>query len=222
MRALAGVTLSVRDGEHLALLGSSGSGKTTLVRAVLGAVAFEGAIRVGGLDPSSSEGSRTIRGRCGVVRQGSDLVTGLSGRLNASMGTVSQWTLLDWVQVALFGSPKRYGGLVADLAEQHNVTDCLDARVEELSGGQRQRLALVRALLPNPGLVLADEPTAGLDPAATERVVAALRSTRGTLVVTTHDLEVARTFPRIVALRAGRVVHDGSSIDAATEAMVYR
>ena len=79
-----------------------------------------------------------------------------------------------------------------------------------LSGGERQRVALVRALLGRPALLLADEPTAGLDPASAAAAVEALQAAGTTLVVTTHDPAVAARFGRVVALREGRVVHDGA------------
>ncbi len=148
-------------------------------------------------------------------------MAGLSGRMNAVMGTAGRWTTRDWLQVAVSGCPSRYQSRLQELVLAHGVDDCLDARVSQLSGGQRQRLALVRALLSNPGLILADEPTSGLDTASAARAVAELRDAQTTLVVATHDLAVADAFPRVVALRKGRIVHDGPRLDAAAQSLVY-
>jgi ABC-type phosphate/phosphonate transport system ATPase subunit len=211
IRAVDGVDLEVRAGEQVVLLGRSGAGKTTLLRALLGGVpAATGSVRIGGRNPWGSPAEvRALRRSTGVIRQGNDLVLGVSARLNALMGTASQWRLRDWVTALRGRVPAAY-------AER------LDARVHELSGGQRQRVALCRALLPGPTLLLADEPTSGLDPAAAQTVVAALRATEGvTLVVATHDLGVARAFPRTVALREGAVVYDGPDFDARIAERVY-
>ncbi len=220
--ALTGVSLQVHTGEHVALLGTSGSGKSTLLRALLGAVAYRGTLDVDGLDPSVPAQAQVLRRRSGVVRQGSDLVLGVSGRLNAVMGTSAYWSPLDWITTARGGVPRDYRDRLSDLVTAHDVADCLDAPAAQLSGGQRQRLALVRALLPGPSLMLADEPTTGLDPLNVQRAVDGLRSSAGaTLIVTTHDLAVARQFPRIVALREGTLVYDGPDLDSDTQRLVY-
>ncbi|HVL99511.1 MAG TPA: ATP-binding cassette domain-containing protein [Egibacteraceae bacterium] len=224
IRAVDGVDLEVRAGEQVVLLGRSGAGKTTLLRALLGGVpAATGSVRIGGRNPWGSPAEvRALRRSTGVIRQGNDLVLGVSARLNALMGTASQWRLRDWVTALRGRVPAAYAERLAALADHHGIADALDARVHELSGGQRQRVALCRALLPGPTLLLADEPTSGLDPAAAQTVVAALRATEGvTLVVATHDLGVARAFPRTVALREGAVVYDGPDFDARIAERVY-
>lgn len=222
--ALDSVDLTVDPGEHVALLGSSGSGKTTLLRTLLGAVRpVSGRIRVGGMNPFGSRDEiARLRGATGVVRQGNDLVLGLSARVNAVMATVPSWGAADWVAVLRGNAPLRYQDRLHALAERHDVSGCLGARVEHLSGGQRQRVALIRALLPRPGLLLADEPTVGLDPVTAEVAVTALQGVEAaTVIVATHDLGVAQRFSRIVALRGGRLVFDGPSLSAAQGASIY-
>ena len=220
--ALHHVQLRISSGEQVALLGASGSGKSTLLRALLGAVSYSGELDVDGLDPSDPMQAQQLRLRSGVVRQGADLVLGLSGRLNAVMGTSGRWSAVDWFTVARGGVPAGYRDRLAELVAIHDVRDCLEAPADQLSGGQRQRLALVRALLPNPSLLLADEPTTGLDPVNVQRAVDGLLGCSGTTVITTtHDLAVARQFPRIIALRAGEVVYDGPDLDADTQRLVY-
>jgi ABC-type phosphate/phosphonate transport system ATPase subunit len=224
VRALAEVDLEIQQGEQVALLGPSGSGKTTLLRALVGAVRpVTGRVRIGDLDPFGSDTEvRQLRRATGIMRQGDDLVLGLSARTNAAMATAPTWTPRDWLTLLRGGVPRQYAARLALLARRHGITDCLPAKIEQLSGGQRRRVALVRALLPGPRLLLADEPTTGLDPPAAAAAVNALRSAdAATLIVTTHDLTVARQFPRIVALQAGRVVHDGSEVGAAAVARIY-
>lgn len=221
--ALDGLELRVAEGEHVALLGPSGSGKTTLLRVLLGAVPPAGGrVRVGGRDPfGSREELVALRRATGLVRQGGDLVEGLSARTNALAAVSSRFTAADWWALLRGEVPPAQRERLLTLAHAQGIAELLDAPVRTLSGGQRQRVALVRALLGGPRLLLADEPTSGLDPAAADAAVTALRQVSVTLLLATHDLGVAARFPRVVALRAGRVVHDGSGLDAAAAALVY-
>jgi ABC-type phosphate/phosphonate transport system ATPase subunit len=223
IRALDAVDLRIGAGEQVALLGPSGSGKSTLLRALLGAVpATSGRARVGGTGQGDGTAAiRALRRRTGVVRQGDDLVLGISARANALLGTASTWSARDWARVARGSAPRGWEPRLTELAARHGITECLPARASQLSGGQRQRVALVRALLPAPGLLLADEPTAGLDPMTAAAAVDALLSTRVTLLVATHDLGVAQRFPRVVALRKGRLVHDGPAMTTEAHHAVY-
>ncbi|SFC93020.1 phosphonate ABC transporter ATP-binding protein [Streptomyces aidingensis] len=221
---LDAITLDIAEGEHVVLLGPSGSGKTTLLRCLLGAVRPDrGTLRIGGLDPADPAQLRTIRRRAGVVRQGNDLVLGLTARTNALLGTAHSWGVREWAAVLRGGTPKRFAERMRRLAENQGITPQLRHRVENLSGGQRQRVALVRAVLPAPSLLLADEPTSGLDPVTSRAAVDTLREAEGvTVVVSTHDLAVARQFPRIVALREGRVCFDGAELTDRAAERIYR
>jgi ABC-type phosphate/phosphonate transport system ATPase subunit len=223
VRAVDRLTVSIDAGEQVALLGPSGAGKTTLLRAILGAIPVTGGLRVGGRElGASSNAAREVRRAAGFVRQGDDLVLGLSARLNALMGTAAGWRPRDWAAVCVGRVPAGHAARLADLAAELGVASCLPAPAAELSGGQRKRIALIRALLPRPRLLLADEPTNGLDPTTAEVAVSALRSAEGaTLIAATHDLAVARGFPRVIALREGRLMYDGPGVDAATAAAIY-
>lgn len=178
-------------------------------------------MRVGGNDPYGRAG-REVRLDTGFLRPGDDLILGASARFNALLGTVPRWRTADWCRVLLAGVPRRWVDRLADLAEQHGVTECLPTQVNRLSGGQRQRIALIRALLPGPRLLLADEPTTGLDPVTSAQAVRALHGTGATVVAATHDPAVAATFGRVVALRAGRLVYDGPPLDPADTVRIYR
>lgn len=210
--ALDGVDLNVLPGERVALLGVSGSGKTTLLRAIVGAVRpTTGTVEIDGADISKSRQElRRLRQRTGIIRQRDDLVVGMRAQTNAVIGTAWSWGPLDWFQVLTGQVPMRYREPLMSLANRHGVGEHLTSRVEHLSGGQRQRIALVRALLIAPELLLADEPTSGLDPVAGRDAVTALQAVpEGTVIVSTHDIAVARRFPRVVALRDGRIIFDG-------------
>lgn len=221
--ALDRVSLSVRAGERVALVGPSGAGKSTLLRLLLGGVRpASGRVRVGGLDPFTTQQVRQLRRFTGHVRQRDDLVPGVSARTNILMGQSWSWHMPDWWAVARGRAPSRHASRLAELAEGHGIADILDQRVEHLSGGQRQRVALARALLGNPRLLLADETTSGLDPVSAARAVADLASVEGaTVVLSTHDVSLAGSLARVVALRAGRIVHDGAPPDACETELIY-
>jgi ABC-type phosphate/phosphonate transport system ATPase subunit len=210
---LSDVTLRFEEGDQVAVLGPSGAGKTTLLRLIVGAVApAAGDIRVDGSQPlESRSGLMKLRRSIGCVRQRDDLVLGLTARTNILSSVAHQWRLRDWSAVLLGRVPPRFDGRLSELASRHEIEDVLSVPVERLSGGQRQRVALARALFGRPRLLLADEWTTGLDPVRARRAIDDLRGAGATLIATTHDLAIAKEFPRIVALRDGEVVLDDST-----------
>lgn len=220
--ALVDVDLRVGAGEQLVVLGSSGAGKTTLLHTLLGAVPRSaGTVEVGGLDPYDPRHRSAVRRGTGIVLQGGDLVPRLRGRSAAVSGCSHLLGAAGWWALLRGRVPTALRGRLTALAREQGVEHLLDRAVGELSGGERQRVALVRALLGSPELVLADEPTAGLDPASAVAAVDALRDVRATLVVTTHDPAVATRFDRVVALRDGRVLHDGPRLTSAQAGDLY-
>lgn len=224
VRALDDVDLQIDEGEHVVLLGPSGSGKTTLLRSLAGATrTAAGSVRVGGLNPYGPASEvRRLRQCIGIVRQRDDLVIGLSARANAVMGTAPGWRLRDWLTVVRGGVPGDHVEWLEELARHHGISGCLSTRIEQLSGGQRRRVAIVRALLAHPRLILADEPTTGLDPRTAVAALTALQEAdAATLILTTHDLDIARRFGRVIAVRAGRVVHDGSMLSEGDVERIY-
>lgn len=219
---LDGIDLRIGAGEQVALLGPSGAGKSTLLRVLLGAVQPEaGTVRIGGLDPFDRRQARAVRRAAGLVRQRDDLVLGLTARTNILIGVSHRWHTADWLAVLRGRVPAGYQQPLHELSHRHGVADLLDAKVENLSGGQRQRVALLRALLGSPALLLADEATSGLDPARADEALQHLRSSTATLIVTTHDLRVARRFSRIIALRDGQVVIDAADLTEADVTDIY-
>ncbi len=202
-RALDDVSFSVAEGEFVAIVGSSGSGKSTLLH-LMGGVdrPTSGHVLLNGVDvyARSDEELAVFRRReVGLVYQFYNLVPVLN--------VVENMTL----PVALDGRPVNEGRL-------YGLLDKLGLRGREghlpsqLSGGQQQRVAIGRALMNAPAVVLADEPTGNLDTHNSRDIMALLRESNRdlgqTLVVITHDEEIALTADRIIAIEDGRIVRD--------------
>ncbi len=217
------VSLSVAPGEQIALLGPSGAGKTTLLRVVVGALRPErGAVMADGVDPFGTRAGLTrLRRSIGCVRQRDDLVAGLTARTNILAGAAHAWRPADWAAVLVGSVPRRFAERLGELARIHDIESLLADRVEHLSGGERQRVALARALFTRPRLLLADECTSGLDPVRATVALDHLQGSGATLLATTHDLNVARRFERVVALREGKIVFDGKPPDAEEIERIY-
>jgi ABC-type polar amino acid transport system ATPase subunit len=214
---LRGVSLEVRQGERVALMGLSGGGKTTVLRAVVALDAFEaGSIAVDGVNlrpgPVPREaGLRGLRRKVGIVFQFHHLFSHLSAIDNVTLAPVHA-----------LGVPRVQAETRArDLLASLGVAARAHALPYELSGGEAQRVAIARALATDPPLLLMDEPTASLDPARRGELSAALvalAETGRTLLVTTHDVPFARSFAtRVVILADGQVVEDGSPDDVLTK-----
>lgn len=215
---LSGVTLQVGTGEAIALVGPSGAGKTTLLRLLNSAVVpQEGCVEVAGRSLSELTDSqlRQMRARIGFVHQDLRLVPNLRVSQNVLSGGLGQ--LKWWESLRLFLRPPATALTeVHRLLEQVGIADQMFQRVDRLSGGQAQRVAIARALYQAPRILLADEPVASVDPARAAAVLQLLTDicvqAGITLVVSLHDPVLARRFfPRLIGLRAGRVVFDGST-----------
>ena len=213
--ALSDVTLQVEAGEQLAVIGASGAGKSTLFRALTRSVVLgSGRVIIGGHDLYSLSRRRLneLRRRIGTIYQAYNLVPQLSAGVNASLGEVGEMGGLGTLRAFFAGPDAGLSKRVRAALEEIGLGDKAHARTADLSGGQQQRVAVARLLVQRPDLILADEPFAAVDPVTTERVLETLLqlSLEGaTLLVNLHDVEVARRFPRVVALREGRVVFDG-------------
>ncbi|MBI4839849.1 MAG: phosphonate ABC transporter ATP-binding protein [candidate division NC10 bacterium] len=212
--ALAGVSLDIAAGEFVMIIGQSGAGKTTLLRCLnrlveptAGDVVLNGS-QVTGAPP---EALRSVRRQIGVIFQQFNLVrraSVLENVLAGRLGHVPGFSSL----VGLF--PGRDRELALDCLRQVGLEEFASRRADTLSGGEQQRVAIARALAQEPKVILADEPTASLDPKLTESIMGILQrinvERRLTLVVSQHMLETALTYgTRIVGLREGRVVFDG-------------
>jgi ABC-2 type transport system ATP-binding protein len=202
--ALDHLSLDAPSGEVTVLLGPNGAGKTTAIRVVTGALqATSGTVRVFGLDPTGPDGEE-VRRRCGVVAAKPALYDRLSGRDNLRYSA------------ALYGVPE--SGIVA-AAARFGVDHALDLRVGAYSTGMKTRLALARAILHDPDLLLLDEPTSGLDPESADAVLALideLADAGKAIVMCTHLLiEAEGLADRVVMIDHGRALAAGRPDDLA-------
>jgi putative ABC transport system ATP-binding protein len=203
--ALAGVSLRIDRGEYVAIMGASGSGKSTLMH-ILGCLdaPTAGRYRLDGVDVGdiAEDGLADVRNRrIGFVFQGFNLVARTSALANVEL------------PLAYAGLPRaeRRRRAVAALRAV-GMEDRLDHLPSELSGGQQQRVAVARAVVTGPSLILADEPTGNLDSHSTAEVLtifARLNAEGRTVVLITHERDVAARARRIVRLADGRIVADG-------------
>jgi ABC-type lipoprotein export system ATPase subunit len=201
---LHGLDLDVNVGEMVAVLGRSGSGKSTLLH-ILGGLDRPDAGRITVAGESLTDGSERKRTRIrlrriGFVFQSFQLIEELTGADNVLLPT------------RLPGAPAGASARARRLLEQLGVADVAARRPHELSGGEQQRLAIARALVNDPALILADEPTGNLDTNSAETVLALLRSaaTDGRAVVlVTHERQATAEADRVVHLVEGRLEEAG-------------
>ena len=202
VRALRGVDLTVGPAEFTALMGPSGCGKSTLLNLVAGLdTADEGEIRVAGEEVtgrSEDDLARLRRRHIGLVFQFFNLLEGMTVLENVALPAV------------IAGRRRKMAETrAADLLDLLGIGDKARAVPGVLSGGQRQRLAIARALANEPTLLLADEPTGALDSEGGEEVIELLRRLHAggqTIVLVTHDADVAAAAGRVVRMRDGRMV----------------
>ena len=207
--AVNGVNLSVEPGEFFGLLGPNGAGKTSAIRMIYGfSPVTDGEMRIFGLDIRTDW--REIRSRLGICHQDNTLDPDL---------TVEQNLL---IYARYFEMEKRTARDQADeLLEFFALTGKRDAKVMELSGGLARRLQLARALMPEPELLILDEPTTGLDPQSRHQVwdrLFALKKRGLTMLLTTHYMDEAESLcERLVIMDRGKVIAEGRPRDLIEE-----
>ena len=204
IRALDGVDLDVQRGEYVAIMGASGSGKSTMMN-ILGCLdrPTSGSYELDGVRVDAMDGGKLaeVRNRqIGFVFQTFELL--------------ARQTALRNVELPLIYSPDGWRGRherAAAALGTVGLGDRMDHRPNQLSGGQRQRVAIARALVNNPAILLADEPTGALDSRTTEdilRLFEDLHAAGQTIIVVTHEADVAVHAARTIRMKDGRVISD--------------
>ncbi len=200
IRALDGIDLDIEKGKFTVIIGSSGSGKTTFLNLLGGQdKPTEGSILVDGTQISTLKESQLAvyrRTKIGFIYQNFNLLPMLTVKENILFP-------LD------IGNTKPDMDFFEELVRILGLKERLDAMPQELSGGQKQQAAIARALITKPALVLADEPTGNLDTRSGQNVLGLLKMTsehyRQTIVMNTHDLELAQLADRIIRLEDGKI-----------------
>lgn len=211
------VSFAIEQGERLAFIGPSGSGKTTLIRLInTMLVPDAGGISVlGEAVATLGVGElRRLRSRIATIPQHLGLVENLTAIQNIILGQGGRRGTVRSLRDLLYPSREDTERIHA-LLDRVGIEEKLFTRVSRLSGGQRQRVAIARALFQEPDVILADEPVSAVDPARardTVELLCNLSEEDGfTLCVSLHHIELAKEFfPRLIGLRAGKIVFDGA------------
>lgn len=210
VEALRGVNIRIRSGELVAIMGPSGCGKSTLMH-LLGAMsrATSGQVLVDGKDIAGmNDAQRTTirRTKIGFVFQKLNLLPTLTARANIEVARTIQGSEGD----------SKTDQYLADILKLLRVDEKFDRKPSELSGGEQQRFAIARAVINRPAIVLADEPTGALDTKNSEIVLQMFqelnRKFQQTILLVTHNPELAGYADRLIEMRDGLVVHDSGNI----------
>jgi len=211
VRALDGVTLTIADGEYVSIMGPSGSGKSTLLNVI-------------GLLDRPTAGQYVLDGRETTDLDDDALADVRARRIGfifQSFHLVPRLTAFENVELPMVlagQAPAARRARAEEVLAALSLTDRAHHRPDQLSGGQRQRVAIARAMVMRPTVLLADEPTGNLDHVSGAEVLAALESLNAggiSLLVVTHDDEVAARSRRQIRMRDGRVVHDAPTPEPA-------
>lgn len=209
VRALDGVSLEIRDGEFISIVGASGSGKTTLMN-IMGCldIPTEGRYTLDGNDISlldSVELSRIRSRKISFVFQGFNLIPSLTAAENVELPLIYRKT-----------EPSVRKRIVKEALEAVGLRKRADHLPSELSGGQQQRVAIARAIAQAPPIILADEPTGNLDSGSTKEIMEILKGLHEegrTVILITHDNDIAAQAKRVIKIMDGRIVSDTADKD---------
>jgi putative ABC transport system ATP-binding protein len=206
IKALNGIDLTIREGEFVSIIGPSGSGKSTLLN-MLGALDLpdSGSINVAGYDLLSNKKLNEFRAqKIGFVFQLHNLIPNLS--------------VVENIEIPMFTSKLSNDEMrkrALHLLDIVGLREKASQKPSKLSGGERQRVAIARALANNPSIILADEPTGSLDSKTSTKILKQLidlhRSQNVTLIIVTHDMDVAKLADRTIEVLDGKLVNAGEN-----------
>ncbi len=210
VRALNGVSLQINYGEFVAIIGTSGSGKSTLMN-ILGCLDIPtyGDYHLAETDVTELTDRQLARIRnkeIGFIFQGFNLIPALTAQENVELPLIYQGI-----------GPNTRIDRAVEAMERVDLGDRMEHRPSEMSGGQQQRVAIARAIATKPSIIMADEPTGALDSRTGQQVLEILHSLHregATIILITHDAEIAATAPRIIRISDGEIVADGSREEA--------
>lgn len=200
-RALEDIHLSVMPGEKIALVGANGAGKSTLLLHLNGVLSGEGSFRIGGL-PLEKKNIGRIRAMVGLVFQNpDDQLFSSTVYEDVAFGPIHQGYDDDAIKER-----------VSDALSAVHMSEFADRNPYHLSSGQKKRIAIATVLSMQPEVLAFDEPSAGLDPRARRELIELLEELPQTMIIATHDLDLAhRLAPRTILMNAGRVMKDGKT-----------
>jgi putative ABC transport system ATP-binding protein len=209
VEALRDVSLTIPQGQFVAVMGASGSGKSTLLHVVAGLTSPDkGRVVIDDTDLSQLSDAQLTgfrRRRLGLVFQAFNLIPTLSARDNILLPLMAD------------GRELGHDGQLEKLAQRLGISQRLHHKPDALSGGEQQRVAIARALITDPALLLADEPTGSLDSVSGQKLCRLLselcREQRRTIVVVTHELTVAKWAGRVVVMKDGQVLTEFPTAD---------
>jgi putative ABC transport system ATP-binding protein len=213
VRALDGVSFDIPKGDYVSIIGASGSGKSTLMNIVGGLDSpNSGRLIINGADVSEMDDSALAAFRNRMV-----------GFIFQSFNLLPRLTALENVELPMIyagGTPAVRKARAQELLERVGLGARMGHKPTQLSGGQQQRVAIARALSCRPAMILADEPTGALDTATTHdilRLFHELNEEGATIMVVTHEMDVAESGKRIIEMRDGRIISDRAALGRAPE-----
>lgn len=214
VKGLDDVSLEIKPGEFVAIIGLSGAGKSTLIRTINKMIDITGGeLTVEGVNVSTLKGSalRKYRRKIGMVFQSFNLVTRTSVINNVLTARVADMSFIRTI-LGLYSKQDKITAL--ESLDKVGILDKAYIRADQLSGGQQQRVALARTLAQNPEIILADEPVAALDPVMADLVMSDFqrinRDMNITVLINIHHVDLALQYAdRIIGIQAGKVVFDG-------------
>ena len=204
-KAVDGISFDVSKGEFVAIMGASGSGKTTLLNMISTIdKVTSGDILVEGEDITKLRGNKLNefrRNKLGFIFQDFNLLDTLTGYENISLALSIQ-------NVLYFEQEKR----IRDIADKLEITKILDKYPHQMSGGEKQRIACARAIITNPSLVLADEPTGALDSKSSKQLLNSFKylnsELKSTILMVTHDAFTASYASRVIFIKDGKIFNE--------------